>query len=213
MRMLTQREYWSIEALNFDAIYSHQKSKLGSQLDKVFRWAMYKRFEYAMLKSEPIHKKTFLDAGCGTGFYSLELGRRGALRVVGIDVSPTMLTICRNRAKAEHLDAKTDFILTDIMDFNTDHLFDICIGMGLLDYIKNPLPTLIRMKKLTREKVMLSFPVLWNWRTIPRKIRLHLRGCPVYFYTERDVRRLMKDAGFRHVEIRRMGPMYFVTGS
>ncbi len=213
MNMLSQRDYWNREAGNFDAIYSHKKSKLGSRLDEIFRWAMFKRFEYSLNQSEPIHAKTFLDAGCGTGLYSLELARRGALRVVGIDVSPTMLEICNARAKAENLDGRIDFVLSDIESFKTDEVFDICIGMGLLDYIKDPLPSLIQMRKLTREKVLLSFPVLWNWRTIPRRIRLGLKKCPVYFYTKRSIFRLMNGAGFKQVKILPMGPMFFVIGS
>lgn len=213
MNMLSQRDYWNREAGNFDAIYSHKKSKLGSRLDEIFRWAMFKRFEYSLGQSEPIHAKTFLDAGCGTGLYSLELARRGALRVVGIDVSPTMLEICNERAKAEKLDGRIEFVLSDIECFQTEEVFDICIGMGLLDYIKEPLPSLVRMRELTRKKVLLSFPVLWNWRTIPRKIRLGLKKCPVYFYTKKGILRLMNEAGFKHLKILQMGPMYFVTGS
>ncbi|MEA3311774.1 MAG: methyltransferase domain-containing protein [candidate division WOR-3 bacterium] len=209
-RMLDQKDFWDSEVERFDAIYSHKKSRFAVLLDKSFRWTMYRRFAYTLQQSEPIHTKTFLDVGCGTGRYSLELARRGAKKVVGIDVSERMIEVCNRRAKKENIEDRARFILADIMEYEPDEAFDICIGMGLLDYIKNPLPTLTRIRGLTREKAFLSFPVLWSWRTLPRKLRLGLKRCPVYFYTRRRIYGLLTDAGFKRIIIKKMGPMYFV---
>ena len=41
-----------------------------------------------------------LDAGCGTGNFSLKLARKGA-RVVGVDISPDMLALAREKAARE----------------------------------------------------------------------------------------------------------------
>lgn len=213
MKMLSQGEYWSKEAENFDAIYSHKKSRFSVFMDKLLRKAMYNRFTYTLEQSEPIDVKTFLDVGCGTGLYSLELARRGAKKVVGIDVAQRMIKICKKRAKDEKLYRSTEFVQHNIEDFRYNQRFNITIGMGLLDYIKNPGPALGRMRKYTTDRVMLSFPVLWSWRTVPRIIRLRLRHCPVYFYTKKQIRWLMSQAGFVKVFIKQMGPMYFVIGS
>jgi len=43
-----------------------------------------------------------LDAGCGTGFLSLELARRGH-RVTGVDFAPAMIAAARRKADAEGL--------------------------------------------------------------------------------------------------------------
>lgn len=209
-RMLEQKDYWDSEVERFDAIYSRKKTRLGILLDKIFRKTMYQRLKLTLKLSEPIQKRTFLDVGCGTGRYSLELARRDAKKVVGIDVAEGMIKVCNRRAKKDNLEDRTRFIQADIMEYAPDEAFDICIGMGLLDYIKDPLPTLIKIRELTREKAFLSFPVLWSWRTLPRKIRLGLKRCPVYFYTRRRIYELLTDAGFKKVTIRQMGPMYFV---
>jgi len=209
-RMLDQKDFWDAESERFDAIYSHKKSRFAVLLDKSFRWAMYRRFEFTLKQSEPIHTRTFLDVGCGTGRYSLELARRGAVSVVGIDVSGRMIEVARKRAHKEALEEKARFIRADIMGYEPDEAFDICIGMGVLDYIKDPLPTLTRIRGLTREKAFLSFPVLWSWRTLPRKLRLGLKRCPVYFYTRRRIYGLLTDAEFKRIIIKKMGPMYFV---
>jgi len=213
MRLLTQNEYWSREAQNFDAIYSHKKSKLAVFMDKLLRRAMFDRFSFTLEQSESITGKTFLDVGCGTGLYCLELARRGAKKVVGIDVSEMMIEICRKRAKDEGLVYSTEFVTCDIIKFSSNHRFNITIGMGLLDYIKKPAKTLKRIRELTDGKVMLSFPILMSWRTLPRIIRLRLKRCPVFFYTSRQVQRLLTEAGFTKIRIRPMGPMYFVIAS
>jgi len=46
-----------------------------------------------------------LDAGCGTGYLSRELARRGA-RVIGVDFSPNMIEIARQKAAAQQLDVQ-----------------------------------------------------------------------------------------------------------
>ena len=55
--------------------------------------------ERAMLASMPasLQGRVVLDAGCGSGRYMLHALRRGAARVIGVDLSPEML----GRARAE----------------------------------------------------------------------------------------------------------------
>jgi SAM-dependent methyltransferase len=43
--------------------------------------------------------RTILDAGCGTGYLSIVMARRGA-RVIGVDWSPRMIDVGRGRAEA-----------------------------------------------------------------------------------------------------------------
>ncbi len=50
-----------------------------------------------------VQGKHVLDAGCGTGYLSRELARRGA-RVVGVDFAPAMVEIARKRAHEQGLD-------------------------------------------------------------------------------------------------------------
>jgi ubiquinone/menaquinone biosynthesis C-methylase UbiE len=50
-------------------------------------------------RTEP---KTILDVGCGTGFVALSLAELGH-RVVGLDISPEMLRVCRGEADARGL--------------------------------------------------------------------------------------------------------------
>jgi len=73
-----------------------------------------------------------LDAGCGPGRHTLELGRRG-IRAVGVDASPEFVALARSAAG----DLPVEFVEADIRTLAYDREFDavICLcqgGFGLL---------------------------------------------------------------------------------
>ncbi|MFB3896482.1 MAG: methyltransferase domain-containing protein [bacterium] len=206
-----QRNYWNKEVNEFDSIYSQEKSKISNYLDSVFRWDMFARFEYTMEYSEPIENHTFIDIGCGTGRYAIELGRKKARLVVGIDIAEAMIKTCQERAKQEHLENRCIFIQGDPLEYQNSETFDVSIGIGLFDYIKDALPMLKKMRELTKDKAILSFPRLYTWRAPVRKIRLGLKGCFVRFYHKTEIIHLLQSAGFNRVEIHKIGQLYCVT--
>ncbi len=55
-----------------------------------------------------------LDAGCGTGTFSVELARRGA-EVVAIDVSPTLVQLARERLPQSLGEGRIDFQVGDML--------------------------------------------------------------------------------------------------
>ena len=179
-----QRNFWNSEADAFERIYSHEKSKLSTMLDQVFRKDMYERFVFTIKNCEPVEGRTFLDVGCGNGMYSVELGKKGASRVVGIDISPVMLGRCEESARN---------------------------GSGLFDYISDSLPVLTKMREVTKDKAIMAFPRLMTWRAPVRKVRLTAKGCPVFFYTKSKINQLMKDAGFARWEVTRVGKLHCVV--
>ena len=208
-----QRAYWNKEITQFDAIYSHKKSRLSNWLDAVFRKDMYQRFEYTMKNAEPITDRTFLDVGCGTGIYTFELIQRGCRHVTGIDISDVMIEQCNAAALKQHVQDKVTFVVGDLVHYPVGEKVDVCIGIGLFDYIENPQPVLDKMRQCTRDKVIMSFPRFWTWRAPVRKVRLSLRGCPVYFYTQESVQTLLLNAGFESYTIEKVGKLFCVTAS
>ena len=206
-----QETYWDNQVGDFDSIYSKRKSRLGKALDRIFRWDMAARYNYTFEHSGAIENRTFLDVGCGTGRYSLEYARRGCAKVVGIDIAANMVETCRKRAESGGLSDRCEFLHTDLLKYKPGELFDVCIGIGLFDYIKNPLPVIAKMRQCVKDRAIMSFPRLWTWRAPVRKIRLGMQGCDVYFFTRKHIEALLKEAGFSRHEISQIGQLYCVT--
>lgn len=206
-----QKDYWNREIHSFDSIYSEQKSSFSRWLDKVFRWDMFARFEYTMKNSEPIQNRTILDVGCGTGVFALEYARRNAKFVTGIDIADLMVNECKKRAEIEGLSSRCEFLRSDLLEYKPNNLFDICIGIGLFDYIKEPQSVISKMRDVVSDRVIITFPRFWTWRAPVRKVRLGLRNCSVYFYTKKRIETLINTAGFKRFEIESVGKLFCVT--
>lgn len=209
--IVAQRRFWNNEADSFQRIYTHKKSKFANILDKLFRKDMYERFAFTIENCEPVANRTFLDVGCGNGLYSLELARRGGAKVVGIDISEVMIDLCKQSSQKENLESKCEFMQTDLLAYDPESPFDISFGIGLFDYISDPLPVLKKMRTVTTDRAIMAFPRFWTWRAPIRKIRLMVKGCDVFFYRRSKIRRLLEEAGFRRHEISRVGKLYCVV--
>ena len=208
--IIQQTEYWNKEVNTFDSIYTAEKSKFSKWLDKVFRRDMQARYDYTFKNSEPVLDKTILDVGCGTGVFSLEFARRNAKFITGIDIAEQMINVCIERAEREGFSSKCEFIKTDLLEYKTNQKYDICIGIGLFDYIKEPQNVISKMYDVVNDRAIMSFPRFWTWRAPVRKIRLGLRKCSVYFYTKKRIDTLIKTAGFKRYDIEKVGKLFCV---
>jgi cyclopropane fatty-acyl-phospholipid synthase-like methyltransferase len=205
-----QSEYWSKESAAFESIYTHKKSKISSLLDQIFRKDMYERYDFTIQNCEPVKGRSFLDIGSGNGKYSIELAKRGAEKVLGLDVSENMVKISQENAKKEKVDEICSFIIGELITCQPKDVFDIAIGIGLFDYVSDALPLLTRMNEVVKNKVIVSFPRFWTWRAPIRKIRLFIKGCPVYFYRKSVIDNLMKKAGFTNIEFHTIGKLFCI---
>jgi 2-polyprenyl-3-methyl-5-hydroxy-6-metoxy-1,4-benzoquinol methylase len=209
--LLAQRKYWNNEADAFESIYTHRKSKLSNMLDSVFRKDMYERYVFTIKNCEPIKDRTFLDVGCGNGLYSLELARKGARRVLGLDIAEVMIGRCKTASEKESLDKVCEFIQTDLLAYDSNEKFDVSFGIGLFDYIKDPVPVLKKMREMSKDKAILAFPRYWTWRAPVRKVRLNARGCDVFFYTKAQLDEMLRAAGFSRHEVHKVGKLHCVV--
>lgn len=79
-----------------------------------------------------------LDIGCNAGFYSIEMKRRGASRVLGIDTDPRYLA--QARLAAEVANVAIELIEMSVYDIAALHeRFDLVIFMGVLYHLRHPL--------------------------------------------------------------------------
>jgi hypothetical protein len=122
-----------------------------------------------------------------------------------------MIGRCRLSAEKEGLENRVTFLQTDLLEYKPNSDFDVSYGIGLFDYISDPLPVLTRMREVSKDKAIIAFPRLMTWRAPVRKMRLTVKGCPVYFYTKNKINQLMKDAGFARWKITRVGKLHCVV--
>lgn len=82
--------------------------------------------------------KSVLDIGCNAGFYSLEMKRRGAERVLGIDTDDKYLEQARYASKV--LNSNIEFRNLSVYDIaSLREQFDVVIFMGVLYHLRHPL--------------------------------------------------------------------------
>lgn len=145
--------------------------------------------------------KKILEAGCGPGHYSIRLAKQGA-KMVGIDFAPKMINIAKSRAKEADLGDDCQFITGNFMnhDFG-DEKFEISFATGVFDYIPPEIRTdfLEKMKNLSTEFVIASFPKKYSLHALLRKIWLYSKNIPVYFYSQSDIDTLFMSAGLKEV--------------
>jgi ubiquinone/menaquinone biosynthesis C-methylase UbiE len=73
-----------------------------------------------------------VDLACGDGIYARKLMRRGAARVVGVDISPEMISLARRAEDAAPLGV--EYVLADVATIDLDDRFDIAFCSFLFNY-------------------------------------------------------------------------------
>ncbi|KOP27123.1 methyltransferase type 11 [Hapalosiphon sp. MRB220] len=80
--------------------------------------------------------KSILDLACGEGFYSRELKRKGATRVVGVEISEKMIELATQEEAREPLGV--EYILSDVLELGKIGSFDLVVASYLLNYCQTP---------------------------------------------------------------------------
>jgi len=94
---------------------------------------------FAHVLPEDLGGKTVLDIGCNGGFYAIEMRRRGAARVLGIDFDDDYLAQARFAAETlGHRDI--EFRRMSVYDVGSlGEQFDLVVFMGVLYHLRHPL--------------------------------------------------------------------------
>jgi tRNA (mo5U34)-methyltransferase len=96
----------------------------------------WRRFADAIPKN--LRGRSVLDIGCNGGFYSIEMKRRGAGRVLGIDSDVDYVAQARFAAEVSELDI--EFRQLSVYEVETiGEKFDIVLFMGVLYHLRYPL--------------------------------------------------------------------------
>lgn len=92
------------------------------------------KFLSPYLESLDVHDKTVIDFGCGTGRYFKKLTAHGAKRIVGADLSHSMLEQAKNNS--EEADVSLVNSSLELLPFR-DSQYDVGVSTLVLGYISN----------------------------------------------------------------------------
>lgn len=96
----------------------------------------WQRFAHAVPRD--LTGRTVLDIGCNGGFYAIEMKRRGAERVLGIDFDEDYLAQARFAAEVSGLEI--DFAKLSVYDVGAiAERFDVVLFMGVFYHLRHPL--------------------------------------------------------------------------
>jgi tRNA (mo5U34)-methyltransferase len=117
--------------LNLDGVQTAPFHFLGDY--PAVKW---KQFEHTIPRD--MRGKSVLDVGCNGGFYSLEMKRRGADRVVAIDHDEDYLK--QARFAAEVCDLDIEFHQLSVYDVSQlNERFDLVLFLGVFYHLRYPL--------------------------------------------------------------------------
>lgn len=102
--------------------------------------------------------KSVLDIGCNYGALCFDAKKRGAARVVGVDVNADSLR--RARLLAQCLGSDAEFTYHDIERQPFTESFDYVLCLNVLHHVKDPLSLLDNLIKITRERLALEVATL-----------------------------------------------------
>lgn len=100
--------------------------------------------------------RTVLDVGCNAGFYAIEMKRRGAERVLGIDSQRNLISQAMFVRDVLGLDV--DYRRMSVYDLDPHKIgqFDITLALGLLYHCKHLMLALEKLFAVTRELLILE---------------------------------------------------------
>jgi tRNA (mo5U34)-methyltransferase len=113
--------------------------------------------------------QTVLDIGCNAGFYSLEMKRRGAARVLGVDSDEKYLA--QARFAAETLGHEIEFRQLSVYDVaQLGEKFDVVIFMGVLYHLRHPLLALDLIREHVTKDLLVFQSLQRGYQEEPRPL-------------------------------------------
>jgi SAM-dependent methyltransferase len=199
------REHFQKKASSFDRLYDDDHP-----LQRFLRPGLSARREFALAVARRFTSPRVLDVGCGSGRVGEEVLDAGASEYVGIDFSEPMLDLAEQRLA--HFGERARLVQGDFLESEFERPFDVVLVLGVFDYTDAPQEFVKRARHACSGTVVATFP-RWNWLKGPvRKVRYEVvNDCPIFNYTERELRFLFGAAGFSRCDIVKRGRTgYFV---
>lgn len=121
------------EASHFDAsalVTSDLSRYMDPPADTVYP------LEYSFHLLGDVRGLTVLEYGCGDGENTVALARRGAGKVVALDISPELIGIARRRLEVNGVEGGVEFLVGSAHDVPlADESVDVVFGMAILHHL------------------------------------------------------------------------------
>lgn len=197
------RRHFSDQASTFDGLYE-------GRLQRLLRPSLWQRQRVALDVARSFSSPTVLDVGCGSGRLGAELLRGGARRYVGIDFATSMLELAYERLRP--FGDRVELLGKDYRQLDFAEPFDVVLGLGLFDYLEDPVAIARRMRRDCRGAMVATFP-RWTWIRGPyRAVRYRLiHDCPIFNYSKPHIERSLSEAGFSRVMFRVVNYVFVVV--
>ena len=191
--MTPTRRYFEKRAAAIDGFYA-----VPATGNHVLRRGPWRGRELAVsiLARQP--SASVLDVGCGPGRVAEAVIEAGAASYVGIDFSPRMLALARERLDRF---ASVQLVECDFLDLDLEGTFQVVLALGLFDYLDEPARAAEWMRARCSSTLLASF-TRWDWLKGPIR-HFHyelLHRCPIHDYSESAVEAMLTSAGFSRVE-------------
>jgi len=203
-------EFFNRYAHDFSDIYGNKNTFPNSFINNCFRKAMKYRYSKSVNSCYPIEGKSVLDVGCGPGHYSVELAKRGAKYILGIDFSEEMINLAMEKSKLAQVENRCVFVFGDFLECDITEKFDYSIVMGFMDYVEKPIEIIGKVLSVTKLKAFFSFPIDAGILAWQRKLH-YRRRCDLYMYNIDYLHLLFDGMKYNKMEIEKSGREFFVT--
>jgi tRNA (mo5U34)-methyltransferase len=159
--------------IDLDGVWTAPDHFLGD-----YPGAKFRRFAPHLPKN--LAGKSVLDIGCNAGFYSIEMKRRGASRVLGIDSDERYLEQARLASEVLGFD-DLEFAKLDVYDVGAiGETFDLVIFMGVLYHLRHPLLALDLIREHVAKDMLL-------FQSMQRGSKFVLELEDDYEFSEQDI--------------------------
>src|ERR1043166_2324104 len=135
-----------------DGLFTKSQSAIGEPIDHPRpTWESVK----ASVPSD-LNGQTVLDVGCNAGFYSIEMKRRGAARVLGLDAQRDLIR--QAEFVREVLGLNIEYERKSVYDLDPFAMgqFDVTLALGLIYHCKHLVLALEKLFLITRRLLVLE---------------------------------------------------------
>lgn len=118
------------------------------------------RLDYIDMKAH-LQGKQVVDVGCGGGILSESMAKRGAAKVLGIDMAEKSLAVAQAHAQSQQLDNIT-YRCISVEDLANEmpQAFDVVTCMEMLEHVPDPASIIRACAKLVKADGMVFFSTL-----------------------------------------------------